>query len=420
MKKTIYIYIFSIIIFILIIYFWCIYKSSIYNHNQIIVSSDIIFNDIHIDHKRDLFRDIWNPWISPINYCVGPSVSSKNVKIAIEEVINHTCIKFNKINETTNKTQELLFKKSQRCLSYIGHIESNHTQIIELTPNCYDNPYVILHEIGHALGLVHEHARTDRDEYIKINTGNMKSDRLSNLEILKTPAYFNYSTYYDYAALMHYSQFAFATFWSSFFGWPVIESKLEREYSWMIGQRKKMTFNEFKQINLFYCNWCNWIDNKTGLLIKNNDYQTLCKNGGYPDYKNCSKCICPTGYTGDLCDYIIKSDTECGKTNFDVNTTETSIVLNDKMTCYFSLKAKNSKKVLLKVTYVNAPYKESICTEDTGYQVKYRKDKGATGLLLCGHHSRLIILKSESNDILLFYRGESGHSFMHFTFKEVD
>uniref|UniRef100_A0A0K0EP80 Metalloendopeptidase n=1 Tax=Strongyloides stercoralis TaxID=6248 RepID=A0A0K0EP80_STRER len=282
-----------------------------------------------------------------------------------------------------------------------------YSQPISLSLKCLLNPYAILHEIGHALGLVHEHTRMDRDKFIEIDHNQLDNLGKYNFLIRNNSVYKNYSTSYDYASIMHYSPYDFGSFWKKLFRYPVMKSKLYEQYTWMMGQTEKMTFNDYKKINLCHC--------------KINNNTTKCKNNGYPDFKNCSKCICPSGYTGDNCKKIISSDPKCGNTIFKANKTNVPLIYVGKINCYIFLKAKKNKKILLTVYYINAPpYKNGICVESNAFQIKYRRDKGTTGLLLCGHDSRVLKIISESRSILVFYKGIDGHSMLAFQFKEVN
>jgi Astacin (Peptidase family M12A)/Divergent InlB B-repeat domain/IPT/TIG domain len=75
-----------------------------------------------------------------------------------------------------------------------------------------------LHEMGHTLGLLHEHQRPDRDTYITLNLANAD---LPNVPGNFTLFSFDYQTLglYDYASVMHYGPFGFSKA-----GLPVIES----------------------------------------------------------------------------------------------------------------------------------------------------------------------------------------------------
>ncbi len=66
---------------------------------------------------------------------------------------------------------------------------------------------VICHEIGHALGLVHEHQRSDRDNYVTIMTQNIQSGFEFAFALLPDS---NNRAAYDFLSVMHYTRDAYA------------------------------------------------------------------------------------------------------------------------------------------------------------------------------------------------------------------
>lgn len=75
----------------------------------------------------------------------------------------------------------------------------------------------ILHEMGHVIGLWHEHERSDRNTYVTVNYNNVIKGSWSNFELLGDNA--QNLTLYDYASVMEYPPFSFSRN-----GGPVIES----------------------------------------------------------------------------------------------------------------------------------------------------------------------------------------------------
>ena len=60
------------------------------------------------------------------------------------------------------------------------------------------------HELGHALGLFHEHQRPDRDEYISVVRENIKTGQESNFSPV-SPTFIDYlGVPYDLTSDMHY------------------------------------------------------------------------------------------------------------------------------------------------------------------------------------------------------------------------
>jgi hypothetical protein len=68
----------------------------------------------------------------------------------------------------------------------------------------------ITHELGHALGLLHEHQRPDRDQFITIHWDKIISIYLHNFEIRDNPLLVEESHDYDYQSIMHYPAKSFS------------------------------------------------------------------------------------------------------------------------------------------------------------------------------------------------------------------
>ncbi|WP_444942030.1 pre-peptidase C-terminal domain-containing protein [Microbulbifer sp. ZKSA004] len=72
--------------------------------------------------------------------------------------------------------------------------------------NNWDTKYIIVHELGHVIGMRHEHQRSDRDEYVEIIEDNIKPEYVHNFDIRQTHNYSNY----DFLSVMHYPSRAFS------------------------------------------------------------------------------------------------------------------------------------------------------------------------------------------------------------------
>jgi hypothetical protein len=120
----------------------------------------------------------------------------------------HTPIRF-RLRDGTNSglyNDYVVFELSQdACQSDIGR--QGGVQRVRIGLTCSIG--TIIHEIGHTVGLSHEHNRFDRDKYVRVEWDNIVNGQATNFTRPSEPSVMLGK--YDYNSIMHYDRFAFST-----------------------------------------------------------------------------------------------------------------------------------------------------------------------------------------------------------------
>ena len=140
------------------------------------------------------------------------------------------------------------------CASNVGKVSRGQNLIILHELCGYDST---LHELGHTIGLLHEHMRPDRDQYIQVNKENVRlltgwDDEKINRNFDPKPNFGEtFGTQYDLMSIMHYPE--------RLEGSNLPMFSVANSESMKIGRQEKLSENDIKTVNSMYPSNTLWV-----------------------------------------------------------------------------------------------------------------------------------------------------------------
>lgn len=187
-------------------------------------------------HDRALSR--WPNGVIPYRFDTPVSAEQRSAALqAIQHYHDRTRISFVESQPGDAHATRLIFRATGGCASYVGRTDFAEQDLF--IENCTVGS--IIHELGHAIGLYHEHTRRDRDNFITVNWDQVAAGRERNFEILTANA--QHVGGYDYGSIMHYGKFFFSRD-----NQPTIDAP----DGVTIGQRDALSLRDIAAINLMY------------------------------------------------------------------------------------------------------------------------------------------------------------------------
>uniref|UniRef100_A0A0N5A6W5 Metalloendopeptidase n=1 Tax=Parastrongyloides trichosuri TaxID=131310 RepID=A0A0N5A6W5_PARTI len=276
---------------------------------------------------------------------------------------------------------------------------------IYVSYDCYKNEVFMISLILQVLGLEDEHNRFDRDKYVLIYSDNIKPDLRKYFIRENTSETETYGIEYDYGSIIHGNPTMY-----HHNGGKTIQAIGEHGYYYqkMIGQRRAVSFTEYKLINYHYCNSsCNSIYNKTEIK------KPTCLHGGYPhpNLAKCGTCLCPFKLYGTQCRQLQAPEHYCPYQEYTATNKTNLVEFRRVASCTTRITAQDKERGARVHLRIMSLYLSdyAYCARGHSYfEVKYKSDKGLMGICFCNEIKDIEDshdIYTEDGEALLIYVG---------------
>nr|CDJ26722.1 astacin-like metallopeptidase 7 protein [Tityus serrulatus] len=189
-------------------------------------------------------QSLWPGGVIP--YVIDESLDFliDTIESVMDEYENATCIRFKPIIDAEFNYVKIYLGNG--CSSMVGRFPISH-QLISLGFGCH-SVGTITHEIGHTIGLHHEHNRSDRDDYLEIIWDNIKPGRENQFKKL-LPEEIVLLNKFDYNSIMLYGD---TTFSKNGYSKTMIAKKKGINRLLRVADKSGLSKSDIERINKLY------------------------------------------------------------------------------------------------------------------------------------------------------------------------